>query len=182
MSRRRRRPKDNSFRDYRVDRMEWDHPDYSSRVLIVSSMLPRPVAYRARREVYTYPYPMQKRLHGRVIRRALRATSAPLVKARVRIRIPLRLPLARGSYVSLSRGRLNIHSYRQLRALMAAGEYNRRRYDERKTHRRKARHGQLDSPGATAFGSVAEAYRRGAGVRQISDAALVARAILQGRA
>lgn len=181
MARRSRRPKSNWRRDLSVrSQSAWD--DYPDQILTVSTLLPRPVARKARREVYPYPVPLQKKLRSRVIRRALRRSSAPLVRAKVRIRIPRRLPLARGSYVSVNNHRLNIHSHRQLQALLAAGEYNRRRYDERKSHRRRARHGQLDSPGATGFGSVAGVARRGGTVNQLADAALVARAILKGRA
>lgn len=180
MSSRRKRPGSSWHRDLGVrDSLSWS--DYPESVITVVGYLPRPVARRARREVYPYPLPLQKRLRSRVIRRSLRRSSAPLVRAKVRIKVPHRLPLSRGSYVSLSRGRLNVHSYRQYKAALAAGELNRRRYDERKGHRRKARYGQLDSPGALAFGSVAESYRRGQSVSRIADAALIARAILKGR-
>lgn len=169
-----------------------------SRLITVKLALPRPLALRARREVYTYPIPVQSVLHTRVIRRPLwlpsraeRASSRPgalhqvksypWVMTKVRIRVPRRLPAALPSYVSVHRDRINIHSRRQLQALLASGELNRRRYSEHKTNRRKARHGQLDSPGATAFGLVRRAYRSGAGVHRLADAALVARAILKGR-
>lgn len=163
------------FRD-----LDWDQDADYGHVLTVNALLPRPVAYKARREIYTYPLPLQVRKRARTIRRALRRPSVPMVLAKVRIRVPARLPLARGSYVSLSRGRLNIHSRRQHELLVKRRELNRVRYAEKKTGRRKARHGQLDSPGGLAFGGVAEAFRRGWSVDRIADQALVARAILKG--
>lgn len=179
MSRRSKRPKSNWHRDLGVrDSLSWDRAP--GRLITVQALLPRPVAIKARREVYPYPLPLQSRKESRVIRRSLRRRRVPLVLTKVRIRIPRVLPLARGSYVSLNRGRLNIHSRRQHELLIQRGELNRVRKAERKTHRRRARHGQLDSPGALAFGSVDGAYRRGWSVDRIADQALVARAILKG--
>lgn len=180
MSRRSGRRRKTWHRDLAVRDLAWDQDPYGDRVISVLAPLPRPVALAARREVYPYPFPMQKRLRSRVIRRSLRRSSVPMVMAKVRIQVPRRLPLARGSYVSIDRNRLNVHSARQLRRLLLRGEYNRRRYEERKSNRRKARHGQIDSPGAMGFGSVSEAYRRGFSVNRIADAALVARAVLKG--
>lgn len=150
-----------------------------SRILTVSVLLPRSVASKARREVYPYPIPVQKKLHSRVIRQVLKKRPG-LVKTRVRIRVPRILPMAYPSYVSISRGRLNIHSEKQRRRLFARGEKNRLRYRERKTWKRKARHGQLDSPGSLGFGSVAAAVNRGWSVDRVADAALAARAIWNG--
>ena len=149
------------------------------KIISVLTYLPRPVALAARRKVYTYPRPLQLRRRSRVIRTPLRSRSN-LVRTRVRIAIPSRLPLSLPSYVSLSRGRLNIHSRKQLERMMQRGELNRRRYQEGKHNRRRARHGQLDSPGATAFGAVGEAYRRGDTISRIADAALGARAVSKG--
>lgn len=178
-SRRRRDPKSWS-RESSLD--VWGDPyvnGYST--LTVPVYLPRPVALRARREVYTYPYPSQRRLKARTIRLRLRRSHAPLVYTKVRIKMPRRLPLARGSYVSITDKWLNIHSRKQHAKALSRYELNRRRYTEGKSNRRKGRHGQLDSPGADAFGSVAEAARRGLGVNRLADAAMVARAILHGR-
>lgn len=185
MGRRRPRPINYASPTPRPSRPGWDQDWRSSRILTVKVYLPRPIARQVRREVYTYPQPAQMRKARHVMRYSLLAGlssgSARFVPAKVRIRVPTRLPLVRGSYVSLRRGMLNIHSAQQLRSTLAKGELNVRRYSERKTNRRKARHGQLDSPGARRFGLVAEAYRRGKSVDRIADAALVARAILHGR-
>lgn len=151
------------------------------RVITVNTYLPRPVAIKARREIYPYPYPKQRQKRGRVLRIPLRETHRDMVPVKVRIRLPRHLPLVRGSYVSLSRARLNIHSYNQVKGLIHAQEFNRRRYSEFKRHRRKGAHGQLDSRGSERFGSVAFAYRKGASIDQIADAALVARALGKGR-
>lgn len=148
--------------------------------LSVSVPLPRPIALRARREVYTYPLPSQLRLKRRTLRQPLPLYRGPYINTRVRIRLPARLPTARGSYVSINRGRLNIHSYNALKRLFAAGELNRRRYSEHKSNRRHARNGQLDSPGSGAFGIVARLAASGAPISRIADGALVARAILKG--
>lgn len=184
----RRRPRPTNFAQPRYSPPEpgWDQRSWrSSRILTVKVYLPRPVARQVRREVYTYPYPAQMRKARHVLRYSLLGSHAPRsvawVPAKVRVRIPTRLPLVRGSYVSLRRGMLNIHSAQQLRSTLAKGELNARRYSERKTNKRRARHGQLDSPGARHLGLVAEAYRRGASVDRVADAALVARAILHGR-
>lgn len=152
-----------------------------TRLLTIHTFLPRSMAYQARRKVYTYPSPFSQALQRRTLRYNLRLPRDPLVKAKVRIRVPTVLPTVRGSYVSLStrngRMRLNVHSQRQHRAALAAGETNRRRYQEGKRARRYASHGQLESRGARRFGLVAASYARGESPRKIADAALVARAI-----
>lgn len=152
------------------------------KVITVHTYVPRSIANQARREIYSYPTIKQRSLARRALRLGLIThTDSPYLrepfhKVPVRIRIPARLPLARGSKVSLSRGRLNIHSIASLRRTLQR-ELNRRRYQEHKTNRRHARHGQLDSPGATRFGLVKRAYEAGFGIRRIADAALVARAM-----
>lgn len=146
-------------------------------ILSVDVLMPRSLAARTRREIYPYPFPEQRQLPSRVIRQRLSAPREPVVRTRVRIRLPRHLPLVRGSYVSIRKGVLNVHSSRQLAAAVSRGELNRRRYQERKRHRRRAHHGQLDSPGAGRFGLVGLASRRGRSVGRIADAALVARAL-----
>lgn len=149
----------------------------AGRTLYVTTLLPRSVAYKARREIYPYPYPKPLQKRGRTIRLSLRRRSGPLVKATVAISLPRQLPVVRGSYVSLGRNRLNIHSRNQVRKVLDAQEFNRRRYVERKGNVRKARYGQLESRGSRRFGLVAAALRRGDSIDKIADAALVARAI-----
>lgn len=151
------------------------------RIFSVTTYLPRPVAIKARREIYPYPYPAQRQLKGRVIREPLRSSRHRLIKTTIRIRLPRQLPVVRGSYVSLADGRLNIHSKYQLERMFNAQELNRRRYSEYKRNKRKASHGQLDSRGSQRFGSVAHAYRQGASIDKIADAALGARAVSQNR-
>lgn len=157
-----------------LDQRSWRN----EKILAVKVYLPRPVAKMARREVYTYPYPQQIQKRWRVARYLLRSSKKhKFVPVTVRIRVPKRLPLVRASYVSIRNNMLNVHSYHQTRR-----EYERnlntRRYSEHKGNRRKARYGQLDSPGATAFGAVAEASRRGWSIDRIADSALGARALL----
>lgn len=178
MSRRSR--KKDKRRDSLPAELDYRRP-YSGRVFTVSVALPRPVAIKARREIYTYPYPKQVQKRGRTIRLSLARSRIPMVKTKVRIRLPRQLPLVRGSYVSLADGRLNIHSRYQLERLYHAQEFNRRRYGEYKRNRRKASHGQLDSRGSQRFGSVAHAYRQGSSIDKIADAALAVRAIAQNR-
>lgn len=148
--------------------------------ITVPVYLPRPIALRARREVYPYSLPQQKLKKFRTRRFALVRQKGPHVLTKVRLRVPMTLPVVRGSYVSLSRNRLNVHSIAQHRAALAAGELNRKRRNERKSNRRKARHGQLESPGSTAYGLVAGAFHRGMSPDRIADHALVARSILKG--
>ena len=143
-------------------------------VLTVRLQLPRSLALRARREVYSYPFPRQRQFVSRVLRRRLGRRRERFVDARVRIRLPRVLPLVRGSYVSVRGGVLNVHSLRQLERVLAAGLLNERHYEEWKSNRRKACNGQLDSPGATSHGLVAHAARRGLGMARLADAALVA--------
>lgn len=150
-------------------------------ILRVTTYLPRSVVSQTRREIYPYPYPNQKQKRGRAIRLSLRPARGPYVKATVRIRMPRRLPVARGSYVSLSRNMLNIHSTNQVERTINAQEFNRRRYSEYKSNHRKGRNGQLDSPGSTHLGIVAHAYRRGHTIDKIGDAAMVARAIANSK-
>lgn len=153
----------------------------ATRVLTVTLPLPLSVSRKVRRVVYPYPIPAQRRLKGRTLRSDLTTRRERYVDTPVRILMPNRLPLALGSYVSLSRNSLNIHSRNQLRrSLEKKREYNRKRRYEKKGHHRKARNGQLDSKGSTSFGSVAHAYRRGDSIDRIADAALGARAIFYG--
>lgn len=153
------------------------------KLVSVPAYLPRSIANQARREIYTYPTIKQRRLTRRALRLGLithgdsHYLREPWHKVRVRIRLPLRLPLARGSKVALRRGQLVIHSAANLRRQLERRELNRRRYMEGKGNHRSARHGQLDSPGATRFGLVKRAYEAGFGIKRIADAALVARAI-----
>lgn len=165
-----------SFDPFR-HQLERDQLGPARSTLSVKVYLPRSVALAARREVYPYPYPMPLQKKRRVIRIPLRLPRERMVLTKVRIRLPRRVPVAAGSYVSLSRGRLNIHSQNQLRRLYANGELNRRRYQERKSHRRMARYNQLNSPGATRSGGVAEAARRGLSIDRIADHALASRAL-----
>lgn len=191
MASRRRRPHANNYYASSLSRRDLARRDpfegsvsprltSAGPVISLRTYLPRSVAYKARRKIYPYPHPVQRRLAGRVIRKSLR-TRRDLVPVTVRVRLPARLPLALPSYVSISRGRLNIHSRKQHRALMARNEYNRRRYAEGKGNRRKARNGQLDSPGATAYGAVAHSAARGETISKIADAATAARAVWKGR-
>lgn len=151
-------------------------------ILRITTYVPRPVAQRVRREIYPYPYPNQKQKRGRAIRLALAPTRGPYVKATVRIRMPRRLPIVRGSYVSVTPKLVTIHSRNQVERLENAQERNRRRYTERKGFHRKGRYGQLDSPGSRRLGIVAKVAQRGGSVDQIADAALAARAMsLKGR-
>lgn len=151
-----------------------------SKILTVHTFLPEAVAYNARRKVYAYPLPLQRQLRGRVIRKPLKELRTKYVPAKVRIRVPEKLPLARASYVSIRRNNLNVHSRNQTARLFDVGELNRRRYQEFKGNSRRAGYGQLDSPGSTAFGIVAHTARRTRDIAKIADAALVARAVLKG--
>ena len=65
---------------------------------------------------------------------------------------------------------------RAVRRLLRS-EPNRRRYRERKTRRRHARNGQLESVRSDRFGIIANAYYSGASVERVADAALVSRAL-----
>jgi hypothetical protein len=144
----------------------------NSRIITIS--VPVPVRQVRRTVNYTYPSPYQSPSRvGRIqlnphVRHPLRV---------VRIRVPKFSPAVPGAYVSLSRGRLNIHSRKQLQRLLAHGEFNRRRYNEHKTRSRHYRDGQLQSLRSDPYGIVASAYNRGLSARRIADAALYSRAL-----
>lgn len=132
---------------------------------------------RIRNKVYPYPVPRQVRPR-KTFRIPLRVRPrSRFVRRRIRIRVPNHLPVVQPSYVSVDRNRINIFSARQRRRLFANRELNRRRYEEKKTHRRKARHGQLDSVSRDRFGIIGRSYRKGRSINGIGDAALVSRAI-----
>lgn len=145
---------------------------------IVTVRLPVPVsmAHLARTEIYSYPYPSIRERLTKVIRKRLARPRGKFKMVRVRVRLPRRLPLVPGSYVSLDRDRLNIHSKRQ-REAAELRERNRARYEEGKFNRRKARNGQLASRHSTRFGSLAEASRRGFSADGLGDVALGVRAL-----
>lgn len=148
------------------------------RVITVPVRLPLSIANIARKEVYPYPMINQKRLARRALRANLVLPSRrreKWISTKVRIALPGLLPIADGSMVSLDRGRLTVHSTSALKKKLQR-EPNRRRYQERKSNRRSARNGQLDSPGALRHGLVAKAFAEGGSIGRIADAALVARA------
>lgn len=145
-------------------------------VRTVSVYVPLPVSVARKVRTVNYPYPAQILSRSRSTVIPLRLPRERFVIRKVSIRLPRVLPYLAPSAVAVDRGAIRVRSQRQTRAVMRR-EFNRRRYEEHKTNRRKARHGQLNSPGADRFGIVAEGARRGYGVRQLADAALVARAL-----
>lgn len=145
----------------------------------VTVVVPLPVTRRVRSVSYTYPNQIIR--SNRVIRRPLRPLPVRYAMRRVRVVLPHHLPVVRGSYVSIDRyGRLNTHSRRQLEKILIM-ENNRRRYLEGKRRHRSGRDGQLESPGSTHLGIVAEAVRRNLSPEAIQDAAMVARALAKPR-
>lgn len=145
-------------------------------ILAVPVYVPRPMAYKVRREIYSYRKPFQRQMVSRVVRRELKRKSVPYTLVKVKVRIPRHLPLVKRSYVSVDRNRINIYSARQVERLLDR-EFNRRRYSEHKRRRRRASDGQLESRGADRHGLVAEAVRRGGSVDAVADAAMIARAL-----
>lgn len=141
----------------------------------IAVTVPYPVSAKLSRTV-TYPYPKQIQRTSKVVRVELYPRKQFYRLAKVTVRMPRALPIVRGSYVSIDRNRLNIHSKRQLRRLLDA-EYNRRRYNEHKSNRRKARNGQLDSVRSDRLGMLAEAQQRGWSARRLADVAMVSRAL-----
>jgi hypothetical protein len=138
--------------------------------------VPVPVNSTVRTVRYSRPYQIQR--NTKTVRFALSPVKPrAFVMRKVKVQLPRHLPSLAGSYVSVRRGKVNIHSRRQLRRLMER-EYNRRRYQEHKTSRRHARDGQLSSMRSDPTGIVSAAASRGASIRQLGDAALVARAII----
>lgn len=150
-----------------------------SRSVVVTVPLPRPLARRVRR--VTYVYPRSRVQATRVVRVPLAPKARGFVLRRVLVLLPAVLPSAEPSYVSVDRGRLNIHSRRQQLRQLRRFELNRRRYQEHKDGRHKARNGQLESVSSDRFGIIAEAHRRGLSARRLADAALVSRALTGGR-
>lgn len=167
MARKRRGSRASRSRDHRTRQID-------RRLTALTVTIPVPVTHQVRTVHYTYPLQLQRQ--RRVIRTVLRTLPIRYTMRKVTILVPQHLPHLAASYVSLRPGQRNIHSHRQTAALLST-EQNRRRYVERKTKRRKARNGQLESPGSTRLGLVAEAVRRGLPPETIADAALVARGI-----
>lgn len=144
--------------------------------IAVRTYVPLSVARRAGSELLTYRNPHQ-RIHRRRNRRlVLSRPRSRFVPVTFRLSVPSRLPAVRPSYVSLNRGRVNVMNSRAVRRLLRS-EPNRRRYRERKTRRRHARNGQLESVRSDRFGIIANAYYSGASVERVADAALVSRAL-----
>lgn len=140
----------------------------------VTVVVPMPVGLRPRIAYYKYPMPRQRL--RRVIRQPLGRRGRYALR-KVSVVVPRTLPTVRGSYVSVDRyNRLNIHSHRQLRAVLER-EYNRARNSEDKRSRRSARNGQLESVRADRAGIIGAASSMGLGAASIADAALVSRAL-----
>lgn len=137
--------------------------------------VPVPSYLRTRTVSYTYPYQYSRA--RRVVRVPLVVRPTRYELRRIAVRVPRHLPLVKPSYVSLVRGRLNIHSRRQTRVLIQKGEFNRARNEERKGRRRQARNGQLDSVRSDRHGIIAAANAMGLSPQRIADAAMVSRAV-----
>lgn len=141
----------------------------------VRLQVPLPVSVRLPRTV-NYTYPKQQQRRTKTIRTTLTERRRRYRMVMVKVKVPRTYPYLQPSYVSIDRGRINIHGKRRTEKLLAK-EANRRRYNEHKTRRRKARHGQLESLRNDPYGIVAESVRRGHSIRQIADAALYSRSI-----
>lgn len=141
----------------------------------VSVTIPVP-EYLSHIRTVRYQQPFQRQRFSKSIRIPLtRHRDTTFTTRKIHVRVPTKLPYVGNSYVTAERDRLNIHSKRQTERLLHH-EHNRRRYQERKENRRKARHGQIESLHSDRFGIVSEAYHRGATSNQLMDAALAARA------
>lgn len=168
----------------RAARSSYSRSEYSDarprkRVVTVHVPLPVSKARQIRTVLYPYPNPRQRRNH--VVRTPLRVRPGRrFVWTRVRVLVPFVLPAVSSSYVSIDRQRLNVHSLAQVTKLMSR-EFNRPRYDEEKSNRRKARHGQLESVRSDPYGMIAAAAASRAPTRVVADAALVSRALSRRR-
>lgn len=154
-----------------VDRRATTRP----RSVVVVVPLPRPLARRVRR--VTYVYPRSRVQSTRVVRVPLAAPRRRFFLTPVRVVLPSVLPSAEPSYVSVDRGRLNIHSRRQQLRQLRRFEMNRRRYEEHKDGRSKARSGQLASVRNDRLGILSAAARSGFSARRLADVAMVVRAL-----
>lgn len=160
-----------AFRKSNAGRYSVHSPTY------VSVVVPVPVGMNIPRTV-SYAYPSQRQRLRRHIRVGLPRILGRYKLVRVRVRVPERLPLVKASVVAVDarRSRVNIRSKRSVRRVLD-DEFNRRRYGERKSRRRSARNGQLDSIRGDRFGIISAAVRAGSSIERIGDAALVSRAI-----
>lgn len=131
---------------------------------------------RVGNQTLRYKPPNQRQAHTRYLR-SLPVHHVPrrLQLESVAIRIPRKLPRAMPSYWFIDRrNRLTIAPRRATNRLLL-GEAHRPRYDERKTRRRKARHGQVDS--MRILGQRTRlAIAAGLGPNAIADAAMIDRA------
>lgn len=159
-------------------------PEARPRYRVVTVHVPLPVSKARQIRTVLYPYPSSRMRRNSVVRVPLVPNGGRRPKRfvwrPVRVIVPAVLPFVAGSYVSVSRDRLNVHSLAQLTRLMDR-EFNRPRYDEEKTNRRKARHGQLESVRSDPYGIIAAAARSRAPTRVVADAALVSRALSRRR-
>jgi len=151
-------------------------PRPGGRVIPLRVRVPASIAREVSSRIYTYRSPQQVRPRSRVYRRAFRAPRGRFVPVVARVRVPRYLPKVSGSFVSVDRGRLNVHSRRQHRRLMRR-EYNRVRYSERKSRRSMARLGQLDSRFRDRHGIMGFAVHRESDVGRLADAALFVRSL-----
>lgn len=143
---------------------------------VISLYVPMPVSLARRVRTVPYPYPRQRQLRKNVIRVPLARPGGRFVFKKVRMRVPRVLPLVAASYVSMTDSGLSIHSSRQTRRLLDR-EFNRRRYQEHKTNRRRARHGQLESVRSDRLGMLGAAARAGFGARRMAEVAMVSRGL-----
>lgn len=147
-----------------------------TRTISVVVPVPRSVARRARRVTYAYKFPRPLTRERRVVRVPYFVPRERFVPVRVRLLVPRYLPLVASSYVSMTDSGQAIHSRRQIRRLLQR-EFNRRRYEEHKSNRRKARNGQLESVRSDRLGMLGYAARSGFGPRRMADVAMVSRAL-----
>lgn len=95
----------------------------------------------------------------------------------VRVAVPKWLPKLHPVYATIDRNRINVHSRNQLRSLVAVGEHNRRRYQERKQGKRRAWHGQVASTRRDTYGMIRFAHSRRLSNDRIEQTAMVQRAL-----
>lgn len=127
-------------------------------------------------DVVRYRAPSFKEAASRHKRVPLAFVGGPHVRKTVQVVYPATLPRVDPHYVAVRRGTVVLHSIKS-RTKLLRGEYNRKRYSERKAHRKAFGAGQLASIKRDRFGLLGASVRRNRSIRHMSGVAAVVRAL-----
>lgn len=126
--------------------------------------------------VVRYVAPTFQEAASRHKRVPLAFIGGPVVRKTVQVIYPATLPRVADHYVAVRRGTVVLHSTKS-RLKLLRGEHNRKRYSERKAHRKAFGSGQLASLKRDRFGLLGASWRNDRTVRHMSGVAAVVRAL-----